>query len=87
MQIIVELLITRHYGLAVIFLTPMGILLAETGSPISLEPTQLIIMRLTEIIIGSLLGAICGWFLYNEKVHQKTIKHLNKSRKILKINR
>jgi ADP-ribosylglycohydrolase len=38
-----------------------------------------------EIIIGSLLGAICGWFLYNEKVHQKTIKHLNKSRKILKI--
>lgn len=87
LQIIVELLITRHYGLAVIFLTPMGILLAETGSPFSLEPTQLIIMRLTEIIIGSLLGAICGWFLYNEKVHQKTIKHLNKSRKILKIKR
>ena len=77
----------KNYGLAVIFLTPMGILLAETGSPISLEPTQLIIMRLTEIIIGSLLGAVCGWFLYNEKVHQKTIKHLNKSRKILKINR
>lgn len=84
LQIIVELLIVRHYGLAVIFITPMGILLAETGSPISLEPNHLLVVRLIEIFIGSLLGAIGGWFLYNEKVHKNTLKHIQHSKKILK---
>lgn len=42
LQIIVEMLITRHYALAVTFLTPMGILLAETGSVTSLNPDYLL---------------------------------------------
>lgn len=87
LQIIVEMLIVRHYGLAVIFVTPMGILLAETGSPISLEPNHLILMRLMEIFIGSILGAIGGWFLYNEKVHNSTIKQLQRSKVMLKKKR
>lgn len=90
LQIIVEMLITRHYALAVMFLTPMGILLAETGSSTSLNPDYLLKMRLLEILIGSTIGCIGGWFLYNERVRFNSIKHLRKSkialRKSLKQN-
>lgn len=79
LQIIVELLIARHYALAVVFLTPMGILLAETGSSESLKPDELLTARLLEILIGSLLGCIGGWFLYNEKIRNGTISSLKKA--------
>ena len=80
LQIIIELLITRHYALTVVFLTPMGMLLAETGSPTSLDPDHLLKMRLIQILIGSAIGSIGGWFLYNEKLRFNTVKNLRKSR-------
>ena len=79
LQIIIELLIARHYALAVVFLTPMGILLAETGSPQSLEPDYLLRMRFLEILIGSFLGGIGGWFLYNEQLKLKSIKTISRT--------
>ena len=81
LQIIVEMLITRHYALAVMFLTPMGILLAETGSFTSLNPDYLLKMRLLEILIGSAIGCIGGWFLYNERIRFNSIKNLRKSKR------
>ena len=84
LQIIVEMLITRHYALAVMFLTPMGILLAETGSSTSLDPDYLLKMRLIEILIGSAIGCIGGWFLYNERIRFNSIKHLRKSKIVLR---
>gem|GEM_PF-3356332 len=84
LQIIVEMLITRHYALAVTFLTPMGVLLAETGSATSLDPDYLLKMRLIEILIGSLIGCIGGWFLYNERVRFNSIKNLKKSKIVLR---
>jgi len=80
----VEMLITRHYALAVTFLTPMGVLLAETGSATSLDPDYLLKMRLIEILIGSLIGCIGGWFLYNERVRFNSIKNLKKSKIVLR---
>jgi len=84
LQIIVEMLITRHYALAVMFLTPMGILLAETGSSTSLNPDYLLQMRLLEILIGSAIGCVGGWFLYNERIRFNSIKHLRKSKIVLR---
>jgi uncharacterized membrane protein YgaE (UPF0421/DUF939 family) len=84
LQVIVEMLITRHYALAVMFLTPMGILLAETGSATSLDPDYLLKMRLIEILIGSAIGCIGGWFLYNERIRFNSIKHLRRSKVVLK---
>lgn len=84
LQIIVEILITRHYALAVMFLTPMGILLAETGSSTSLEPDYLLQMRFLEILIGSAIGCIGGWFLYNERIRFNSIKHLRRSKVVLR---
>lgn len=86
LQIIVEMLITRHYALAVMFLTPMGILLAETGSSTSLDPDYLLKIRLLEILIGSAIGCIGGWFLYNERIRFNSIKHLRKSKVVLRKN-
>lgn len=84
LQIIVEMLITRHYALAVMFLTPMGILLAETGSSTSLNPDYLLKMRLLEILIGSVIGCVGGWFLYNERIRFNSIKGLRKSKIVLR---
>lgn len=66
LQFIVELLITRNYALAVIFITPMTILLAEAANPLINNPNELITLRFTEIVIGSLLGALGGWMLHRE---------------------
>ncbi len=84
LQMIVEMLITRHYALAVVFLTPMGILLAETGSSTSLEPDYLLQMRFLEILIGSAIGCVGGWFLYNERIRFNSVKHLRRSKMVLK---
>jgi hypothetical protein len=84
LQIIVEMLITRHYALAVMFLTPMGILLAETGSSTSLDPDYLLKMRLIEILIGTAIGCIGGWFLFNERIRFNSVKHLRRSKIVLR---
>lgn len=83
LQIMVELLIVRHYALAVVFLTPMGILLAETGSPKALDPNDLLKMRLIEILIGSILGGIGGYFLYNERIRYNSVKNLKRTNRAL----
>jgi len=78
------MLITRHYALAVMFLTPMGILLAETGSSTSLDPDYLLKMRLIEILIGTAIGCIGGWFLFNERIRFNSVKHLRRSKIVLR---
>jgi hypothetical protein len=62
----------------------MGILLAETGSSTSLNPDYLLKMRLLEILIGSTIGCIGGWFLYNERIRFSSIKNLRKSKVVLR---
>lgn len=68
LQFIIEMLIVRHYALAVIFITPMTILLAEASNPLIQDPNLLIYTRLIDISIGSLIGAIGGWFIHHEKI-------------------
>lgn len=77
LQFIIEVLIVRHYALAVVFITPMTILLAEAGNPIIQNPDLLFSARLVDIAIGSLIGAIGGWFIYNEKFKAETLKKIN----------
>lgn len=73
-----ELIITKHYAFAVVFITPFSILLNEAGNPIFSSPNELIVLRFQEIIIGSILGALGGWFLYKEKLRYATINKLKK---------
>ncbi|MCJ8154987.1 FUSC family protein [Chryseobacterium sp. SSA4.19] len=74
LQFIIELLIVRNYGFAVAFITPLTILLAETGSEIHHPVEELMHARLLDTVIGSLIGLTAGFFLY----HQRIIDNLEK---------
>lgn len=75
LQFIVELLIVRNYGLAVVFITPLTLLLAETGSEIHHNVENLMHARVIDTIIGSLIGLTAGFFLH----HQQIINNLEKN--------
>lgn len=75
LQFIIELLIVRNYGFAVIFITPLTILLTETGSLVHHQVESLMHARLLDTIIGSLIGLAAGFFLH----HQQIINNLEKN--------
>ncbi|MDQ1163438.1 hypothetical protein QE422_003806 [Chryseobacterium sp. SORGH_AS 447] len=75
LQFIIELLVVRNYGLAVVFITPLTILLAETASDVHHNVEHLMQARLLDTIIGSLLGLAAGFFLH----HQQIINNLEKN--------
>jgi uncharacterized membrane protein YccC len=79
MQFIIEILVVRHYGLAVIFITPLTILLAEAGSAISADPNVLIPIRFFDIALGSVIGAIAGWFVHHEQLRERAERQLRKT--------
>ena len=83
LQYIVEVFVTRNYALAVLFITPMAILLIEAGSPIAQNPTTLISIRMLDVLIGSFIGAIGGWFVHNEKIRYKATRRLRIARLLL----
>lgn len=80
LQFIIEMLVVRHYGLAVIFITPLTVFLAEAGGNALSDPNHLITTRFFDILIGSLIGAVAGYFLYHEKLKSKTERQIRKTR-------
>ena len=81
LQVIIELLIARHYALAVVFITPISILLAEAGSITHADPLQLIESRFLDILIGSAIGVVGGFFIYSQKVRVYTSLSVRKMRR------
>ncbi|WP_419868780.1 FUSC family protein [Chryseobacterium sp. CT-SW4] len=75
LQFVIEMLIVRNYGFAVIFITPLTILLAEAGADIHHNVTELMEARLLDTVIGSLIGLATGFFLH----HQQVINNLEKN--------
>ncbi len=75
LQFIIELLVVRNYGFAVAFITPLTILLAETGSEVYHPVEQLMHARLLDTVIGSLIGLAAGFFMH----HQQIIINLEKN--------
>ncbi|MCP2042068.1 putative membrane protein YccC [Pontibacter sp. HSC-36F09] len=80
LQFIIEMLVVRHYGLAVIFITPMTLFLAEAGSAMTADPNALIYTRFVDIVLGSLIGAVGGVFLYHQKLRHNAVRQLRKTR-------
>ncbi|MCU7549675.1 FUSC family protein [Chitinophagaceae bacterium LB-8] len=79
LQVIVEFLVVRNYGIAVIFITILTIFLAESGNALTINPTALITARFLDILTGSIIGAIGGWILYNERVHYIATRQIRKT--------
>ena len=75
---IVELLVVHHYGLAVIFITPLTMLLAE-GSASRVLHESLVITRLGDIALGSAIGFIGGWVMHHPKILATLELRLSKS--------
>lgn len=83
-QIIVEFLVVRNYAIAVIFITILTIFLSESGRQLSQNTNEVFLLRMIDIIIGSVIGIVGGWVLFHEKVHFQTTRQLRKSRLVLK---
>lgn len=73
LQFIVEVMVVRQYGVAVIFITALTIFLAEGGKTGSLAG-QSIYIRFFDILLGCIIGAIGGWILYHNKVRYQLEK-------------
>ncbi|MDO6417537.1 FUSC family protein [Amphritea sp. 2_MG-2023] len=73
----IEVLITRNYGLAVMFITPLTVILADINIPAS-ETDQLMLARLFDIILGCLIGYLGGWVIHHPKFVAAVQKRLLK---------
>lgn len=76
LQFIVEMLVVRNYGLAVIFITPLTIFLAENSSGLFTNVNELMEAHVLDTVIGSLIGVIAGWLLHHETLVAKLEKQL-----------
>lgn len=79
-QFIIEILVVRHYALAMVFITPMTILLAEVGKAQKVNPDHLATARFFDIVLGSLIGAIGGWLLHHRQLRNKAERQIRKTR-------
>lgn len=64
---LIEFLVMRNYGLAVIFVTPLTILFVEATSS-QWVPEVLLRARLLDIALGGSLGLLGGWVVYHPTV-------------------
>lgn len=68
LQFCVEVFIVRNYVLAVIFITPLTVFLADLGTTQQISANVLIATRFFDIIIGSLYGAAMGVLLHKDSI-------------------
>lgn len=64
---VIETTVLRHYGFAVIFITPLTILLAEAATLGQGSPAALIEARLIDTVLGSLVGLMGGICLHSPR--------------------
>jgi len=84
LQIVVEFLVVRNYAVAAIFITILTIFLAESNNVLTENPNILFEARFFDILIGSIIGAIGGWVLYNQQIHFVTTKQIRKGKVLLR---
>jgi len=84
LQYLVEVLIVKNYALAIIVITPMTILLAEIGSSFTANTEIIVSARFLDITIGSVIGALGGWVIYNQQFKHKATQQLRKTRVMLR---
>lgn len=67
LTVVVETLVVRHYGLAVVFITPLTILLAEGAQLAGSDPQAVMQARLLDTVLGSLVGLAGGLCLHSPR--------------------
>jgi hypothetical protein len=71
LSFIIETLVVRHYGFAVVFITPVTILLAEAAT-LGAEPAGAIIQsRFFDTVLGCLVGLAGGFCLHSHTFRER----------------
>ncbi len=71
LQFLAELLVARNYAFALVFITPMALLLTEAASGLTLNANTIMVTRLYDITLGSIVGAVGGYLLYHQQLRAK----------------
>lgn len=79
LSFLIEVLVTRNYGLAVIFITPLTVIFADSALAVA-DTNSLILTRLIDIMLGSLIGYVGGWVIYHPRLFYRLEHWLEKRR-------
>jgi len=79
LSFLIEVLVTRNYGLAVIFITPLTVIFADSALAVA-DTNSLILTRLIDIMLGSLIGYMGGWMIYHPRLFYRLERWLEKRR-------
>ena len=71
LTIVIETLVVRHYGMAVVFITPLSILLAEAAHLATTSPHVLMQARLVDTVLGCLVGLAGAACLHSPAVRAR----------------
>jgi hypothetical protein len=66
--LVIEIAVVRHYGFAIMFVTPMSILLAEAPRLGAVPPGALMEARLFDTVIGSAVGLAFGFAIHHTRI-------------------
>lgn len=67
----IETLVVRHYAAAVIFVTPLTIMLAEYSTPHAQPLVEIISVRLWDTVLGCFIGVIGGLMILSPTIKQR----------------
>ena len=73
---VIETLVVRHYALAVVFITPLTILLAEAANFSVALPPGVLVARLVDTIIGCLVGLAAAACLHSPRIRDGVARRL-----------
>jgi len=78
LTLVIETMVVRHYGIAVIFITPLTIFLAEAANLGHGSPVALIQARFWDTALGSVVGLIGGIALHSPRFREVVGRHLRR---------
>lgn len=74
----IETLVVRNYALAVVFITPLTILLAEAGNLAVDLPRGVLLARLVDTVIGCLVGLAAAACLHSPRIRDRVARRLRR---------
>ena len=78
LSFLIETLIVRHYALAIVFVTPLTIFLAEASRLGLGSPGAMLQARLFDIVLGSLVGLLGGVCLHSPRFRELVGRQLRR---------
>ena len=59
LQFTTEVVVVRHYGLALIFITPLALTIAASGN--TDDPVRIVGERIVDTLLGAVIGVLVFW--------------------------